>query len=176
MWLLDVCARLLCFGSYRAASIHGPVLHCVLGTPSCRVNARCGHTSCVALYCVWDFLYLLADVHLRSGLQPEPRELEHGDSYGHDFRTLLADLCGHAGLTPLAAPRASSVDVLRLLHVCARLANMLRLIWRCFGALCCMERCLGADVPVGVGLQPEHRRLEHGEGFDDVWGTLRADT
>jgi hypothetical protein len=25
-----------------------------------------------------------------------------------------------------------------------------------------------ADVPGGEGLQPEHRRLEHGEGFDDV--------
>ena len=61
-------------------------------------------------------------------------------------------------------PRA--LCALRLVHVCARLAR--------FGAygtgLALVAYMLAvrlADVQLGVGVQPEHRRLEHGERDED---------
>ncbi len=41
---------------------------------------------------------MLADVHLRDGLQPAPRKLEHGERFGHVLRAFRTTACARAWL------------------------------------------------------------------------------
>jgi surface protein len=80
---------------------------------------------------------------------------------------LYAIACGHAGLSPSADLGATYHPVLAA-AACLRSAGMLRRISLRFGGCGVMLLVGRADVLLGVGLQPEHRRLEHRERFGRV--------
>jgi surface protein len=91
----------------------------------------------------------LADVLLGVGLQPEHRGLEHGEGFEYEWRMPWhADMRAYRRLAALGAYRLVRLRLLR------RLVRDVA-VWL-------------TDIVCGVGLQPEHRRLEHGERYEHV--------